>query len=175
MKKNSKLISRQGFSLMETMVTMLIFSFVAGALYAAAAIGEVSWQANKVRVEVSQELRKAMGWMEYELQQAGDSSIVDVPADGAWYTTMTFKIPDGVENGDIHWGENTIQFILSGTDLHRIEAGTDKTLAQNIVSLQFRRQAASANILEVALQSQKNTVKGETLTADLNFEVQLRN
>ena len=168
---------------METLVVMLIFSMVAGSLYATVAVGETSWQVNKTKIEVYQELRKAMDWMKYELQQAGDSSIVDVPADGVTCpcTVITFKIPDPVSPivaGDINWSANTIQFALGGadeTDLQRTEAGVTRTLATNIQSLTFTRQVASSNILEVSVQAQKDTVKGIPLTSQLDFEVQLRN
>lgn len=168
-----------GFSLVEVMVTMFIFSILVTGLYASLAAGENSWQVNKTKMELQQELRKAVEWMKYDLQEAGSGSITNVPADGAWYSTITFKTPDGVtSSGAINWSSDTTQFILAGTnsnELHRIIGSTTKILAQSISSLHFRRQSTSSEILEVGLIAQKDTDKGISVSSQLMLEVQLRN
>ena len=116
--------------------------------------------------------------MKYDLYQAGPSSIANVPADGNWYTTITFKIPTGVTNGSIAWDNNFIQFSRGGTnsiELRRTYAGVTKLLASNMSSLQFRRQVASPDVLEVSMAAQKQTVKQKTINYQLDFQVELRN
>jgi len=168
----------RGFSLVESLVTMLIFSVIVAGIYATALAGDSSWQANKVRIELQQELRKGMEWMIYDLRQSGDSSITNVPADDNWYTTITFRTPAGVTAGSLSWNLSTVQFALGGADsnqLQRIDGAGTKVIAQDIQSLQFRRQAATPNILEVAMTAQQNTIKGTPVDHQLNFEIQLRN
>ncbi|MCA9407412.1 MAG: prepilin-type N-terminal cleavage/methylation domain-containing protein [Candidatus Omnitrophica bacterium] len=176
--KICRIKTKQAFSLVEMMVTMVIFSILLGGLYASAAVGEKAWDVNAVKVELHQELRKAMEWMIYDLRQAGQASITNVPSDGAWYTTITFKSASGVTAGTIDWDANSTQFVRGGTgnaQLQRIRNGVTKVLALDLSSLQFRRQAGSPNVLEVALAAQKSTTKGISVQYNLDFNVQLRN
>ena len=171
-------LGKSGFSMAEMLVTVLIFSILIGGIYASLAVGEASWETNKVKIELQQELRKAMEWMKFDLQQAGPTSITNVPADDTWYTTITFKTPNGVSGGSINWEADTMQFVLGGTgstQLQKVQAGTTTVLAQNIKTLNFRRSTTNSNILEISMLAEKNTVKGDTINYQLDFEVQIRN
>ena len=170
--------NNKGISLVEALVTVVIFSFIAGGIYATVVVGQDSWEHNKVSTELHQGLRAGMEWMKYDLQQAGSSSISNVPADDAWKTSISFKKPTGVSNGMIIWDTNATQFVKGGSNndqLQRIYNGTTKVLANNISSLQFRRQSSSSNILEVQIVVQKQTATRHTIQDQLNFEVKLRN
>lgn len=166
---------RRGFTLAESMVTIMIFAIIIGALYVALRAGDENWQTNKTRMELQQELRKAMEWMKFELMQAGNASITNVPANGTSYTTITFKVPTGVSNGSITWDANSIVYQVSSNQLQRVYNGATRILATNITTLQFERQATTSDILEVSLTAQGTTVKNKTVTRQINFEVQLRN
>ncbi len=171
-------VGRGGFTLVETLISVFIFLFMITALYGIGTVSQRYWDANKAKNELQQELRKAMDGMIYDLRQAGQASISDVPADGAWYSTINFKVPDGVSGGSLTWNNDAIQFVLAGPSserLHRIQGGDTKILALNVQSLGFRRQAAAPNLLEVSLQGQKDTDRGLTIDYNLAFEVQLRN
>jgi len=171
-------LNNRGMTMTEVMVTTLIFSFIIAGLYAAGAVGQNNWDVNDVQIGLQQELRKAMEWMINDLRQAGNASIVDVPADGNWYTTITFKTPSGVTGGSIDWNANSIQFVLGGSSsnqLQRLEASQTKIIAQNIQTLQFRRLTTSPDILEVNMLAQNSTVKGTQVDYQLDFEIQLRN
>lgn len=176
-KENLK-IGNKGFTLVEAMVTMLIFSILAGGLYAMLRAGDSSWQTNRVRVELQQELRKAIEWMKNDLREAGTSSIVDVPADGNWYPTITFKTPSGVSGGTIIWNTDAIQFLIGGTggtQLLRTSGISSKVIAQSVSSVQFRRQPSSSDVLEIVLQGEKDTAQGSTINYQLDYKIQLRN
>ena len=136
------------------------------------------WEMSKTKTELQQELRKGMDWMIYELRQAGNLSIQNVPANGNWYSTITFQIPSGVTAGTLTWNASSIQFVKGGSgsnQLLRISGGNTKILGQYFQSLQFRRQSATPDILEVAMQAQKNTDRGRQVNYQLNFNVELRN
>ncbi len=167
-----------GFSLSETMVTLFIYCFIAAACYGALVYGSNCWKVNSVAVELQQELRKGMDWITEDLRQSGTSAVVGVPVDGYWYNTITFKTCTGINNGNISWAGQNTQYSKGGTgsaQLLRTTGGTSKVIAQDFQTVQFRRQAASANIVDVALTVQKNMIGGRTLTRSSNFQVKMRN
>ena len=173
--------NNNGFTLVEALVTTFIFSLLLGGIYAAAAAGDNTWQANSVRITLQQETRKAMEGMINELRQAGDSSIVNVLSNGTWYTSIVFKIPSGVTSGSIGWNASTIQYALGGTggkQLIRTTGAptvTTRIVGDNFQTLRFRRQASTPKILEVSLVGQKNTVKKLPISYNLDFNIELRN
>jgi hypothetical protein len=63
----------------------------------------------------------------------------------------------------------------NSNELHRNEGAANKIVATNIQTLQIRRQSATPNIVEVSLQAQKNTPRGDTVTMNSDFSVKLRN
>jgi len=185
LKSSYSLKPAKGFTLVEAMVTVLLFSLILGACLGILLSGSDSWQVNGVAVELQQELRKTMDWMKEDLVEGGVSTIPtppavgSVPADDNWYTTVVFKTSNGVSSGgSIIWSTDTIQFLRAGSDgnqLIRRSGGTDKVIAQDITSLLIRRQVATPTVVEVALEAQKDTLKGTTVTADMDFQIKLRN
>lgn len=164
-----------GFTLVEALVTVVIFSIISGACLMIFLSGSDTWQTNDVQVELQQELRKAMEWIKGDLLEAGSTTVVNVPVNGTWYTTITFRKSAGVSGGNISWS-NTLQYLVGGSGvqlLRRPSGGSDRIIAQDIQSVQFRR--TTTNLVEVSLQAQKNTVKGRPLSDQLNFTVKLRN
>ncbi len=175
MKVCKKIYSVCGVTLVETMIATLIFTMIVGALYVVLNAGQASWETNKTKIELQQEARKAMDWMINDLRQSGNSSIVDVPATGAWFNQITFKTPSGVTSGSISWNLATIRFAKSGTQLQRTDTNGTKVIAQDIQTIQFRRLSTAANILEVAITTQKTTAKGLVVQYPFNFSIQIRN
>lgn len=139
--------SRKGFTLVEVLVTLLIFSVLFGALNAVLLVGNASWQTNYVQVQLQQELRKAMHWMKHSIQQTGSASLdpsvpinaepdpitypdpTDDPAyDWTTYTTITFEEVTGVNNrGVVVWNSDSTQFVV-GEDLNgnsALDSGED--------------------------------------------------
>lgn len=168
--------NNHAFSLAEMVVAVLLFMILIAGIYTTGFVGDAFWQVNKVRVALQQEVRKGMEWMIHDLREAGDISIVDVPADGVWYDAITFKVPSGVSGGVTVWGDDIVfELDETATALERAQSGVTKTIARNIESVQFRRLAASPDILEVVLSAQESTPRGETIDYQLTFEVQLRN
>ena len=78
----------------------------------------------------------------------------------------------------LDWSTDAIQFVLGGAgskQLLRIQGADTDILAQNIKSLQFRRQVATPDILEVAMGAEKTTNIGILADYQLSFSIQLRN
>lgn len=186
-KKNflSFLKGRLGLTLVEALVTVIIFSFILGICYTILISGSDSWETNSVRVELQQELRKAMDWITQDLRQAGSASITNVPANGSAYTSITFRKAAGVSGGNIVWDADTTQYFLGGTDGNQIQrqvgSQTAAVIAQNVQSLQFSRQASASNVVNVSLQAEKATLRGKTLAgkapiqANMSLKIYLRN
>ncbi len=168
----------RGFTLVEVMVTALIFLILIGSVLTILAIGQSSWETGDVRVELEQELRKSMSWLSSDLRSAGVTTVTDVPADGAWYTSVTFRKPSDVANGMIVWETDTIQYVCGGAggrQLLRKTAGSARVVANNIISFQARRMSSNPRMLEVRVSADKRTFKGRLLTDALDLRFNLRN
>lgn len=174
-----RLCQDRGFTMIEALVTALIFSFIAGGIYTTMLAGDSSWSHNSIQIELQQELRKSMNAMQNDLQQSGSSAITDVPADGTWYDSITFYKTNGVSGASISWNSDTTQFLLGGANsdqLQRIEGSTTTVIAQDISSLQIRRLSTASGIVEVSLEAEKGGLKrGGTVSDSLDFKVSLRN
>ena len=170
----------KGFTLVELMIVMLIFSIILGAMFAVMNMGKASWHSGDTQIQVQQEARKGMDRIVKELRQTGTSTIIGVPPDGNLYNTITFRIPDedGIDaNGNIEWGNQIAYSLggLNGQQLLRTEGEGLEVLANRVVNLQFRRQATTPNIVEITLQSQKTTIPGHLISATLNSQIRVRN
>ena len=170
--------NNKGVTLVEALVTVLLFTLLFGVAVAILLSSSDSWQLNSVQAELIQERRKAVEWMKLDLQQGGYTTITDVPADGNWYNTITFYTATGVSGGNVTWSADTVNFSSSGAPLYQLRKTSGaavKVIANNIQTLQFRRLAAAPNIVYVSITAQKNTLKGQALTATTSFEVKMRN
>ncbi len=168
----------QGYSLVEVVAAAFLFSLMVGACLMIFLSGSDAWQVTSLSVQLQQERRKAMDWIKEDLVEAGSSTITDVPADDAWYNTITFQTPAGVSGESITWSTDTTQFALGGSngdEIIRTVGSTTKTLAQNIQSLQFRRQSTNPSIVDVVINSQKSTTRGILVSNTSSFKVKLRN
>ena len=169
---------RIGLTIPEALIVATLFSLLFGACLMILVSGSDSWQVNRIKIEVQQEVRKAIEAIKADLVQGGSSTIEGVPADDNWYTTITFKVPSGVSGGAIVWPSDKTQFLLSGPDsneLRRKVGTTSKTSAHFIETLQFRRLAGAPNIVEVNLEGEKATMRGRLINLNTTFKVKLRN
>ena len=186
----NRLRCRAGFTLVEILVTVMIFTILMAAIHTVLLVGQSSWQTNSVRAELGQELRKAMEWMKDDLRQTGDAAISGGPidADDTDYTSITFQMATGISGSAIEWGggdpDATTQFILGGTDSNQLQkivrdddgnVASTTVLAQNIRAVVFRRMSTAPDIMEVELVAQKVTTDGRTIDLGVNFEIQMRN
>ena len=168
-----------GMTLVEVLVVVLLFSVLFGACFAVILSGSESWQTNSAYIQLTQELRKGMEWMKEDLIETGTSVITDVPVDGNWYNTITFRRINSVTGGNIVWATDTSKFLLGGTNgrqlISRQGVSTDKIIAQDIKTLQIRRPVGSSDIVEVSMTAERTTPRGRVLSAALNFQVRVRN
>jgi len=172
--------SRKGFTLSETMITILIFGLLMGGCLFILTASFEAWRANSIKAEQGEELRKARDWITNDLILSGSSVVFTVPADGTWYNSITFKKITGITSGSITWDSNNTQYLLAGTNpvqLQRISGATTKIIAQNIETLQFRRQSTTPKMIEVTMNAKQSNLvnKWSQIETSLNFQIELRN
>lgn len=173
----------KGFTLVEILVSVLIFSFIFMALFAILAGGQTSWYTADVQIELNQQVRGSLSTMNRQLRQTRVSVISDVPADDNYYTSITFKVPQDLDGdgdvidsfGNIEWSEN-INYSLSedGQIIRSTQSGSS-VLANDISSLQFRRPSGNPNIIQIYITAQKTTVLGRELQTSIESRIKIRN
>ncbi len=173
-----------GVTLVETMVSLLIFSAMATTFMVVFVAGRKSWDVHKARIELQQDLRIAADRMKDELSEASSGSIVNVDADDTWYTSITFRVPESVDGyGNITWPADTTKFLRHETKtnqlIRRFAEGTayqnDRVLAENIAVLKFRRLTTAPNILEINIKAEKDVVPNQKTSIENTYKVNLRN
>lgn len=170
--------SNRGFSFIELSVVAALSLFLVGAAITISLAGKKSFEIGDASITLQQELRKAEDWIVDELHQGGQGTVSTVPANGVWYNQITFRIPAAVSEGRIVWANTPIQYFLGGSggkQLVRSAQDGLTILANDISSFQVRRQTDAPFIVEFVLAAQKQTIIGDTINADLNFSVKMRN
>lgn len=174
--------NKRGFTFLELIIVAALSMFLIGAAITISLAGRRSFEIGDALILLQQELRRGESLMVGEFHEGGQATISNVPADGDWYTQIDFKIPmpgeGGVSEGRIVWDSTPIQYLLGGTggtQLLRNDQNGQSVLANDISSFRVRRQTNSPYVVEVALIGEKTTIVGDTVTADLNFSVKLRN
>lgn len=193
--------NKKGFTLMELMVVMSIFTLVSGIAYTALRLNDNYKDMIMVKNELYRNCKKAMDSMADELQK---SRAFDIAVYGANPESIYFKIPliNSVvaPNFSVPWGgrysgtdypDRFIRYRLSGTRLLRgiinnngtplddsddtIEPGTqEEAIAEGIADLDFE---LAGNLVTVAVESRRTTLSGgqRPLTMSLTSQVYLRN
>jgi Tfp pilus assembly protein PilW len=173
----TKISDRRGFSLAEMIIVVLLSVFLIGGIYTVLSTGKNSWEINRDRLELVQELRKGIDWMRKDLRQAGVSKITGVPADGTWYTSITFQTPSGVVSGAATWNA-AVQYHRGGTgnqQLLRTVGGVDRAIAQDMNLVQFKRTAADPSVVLISAQAQKNTPQHGLISITMTAQERTRN
>lgn len=172
----------RGFSLVEVMVTILIFSLIFAAVFMLLTGGEASWYTGDVQIELNQEIRKALLTVNKELRQTASSVISDVPADGDYYTSITFRIPEDIDGdgdvisaiGTIEWSDNINYSLNANNQIIRSVSGTPQAvLANNISELTFTRP--NPRVVQIYIKARKSTLTGRNLEAEITSSLKLRN
>jgi len=170
-----RLLSQQGFTLPEVLVTVFLFSIIFGACLMILFSGQEIWSVNDVQIELQSDLRVVMARMKDDLMQSGSNVITGVDATGTPQGSIIFKKSLGVTAGNTIWSAD-LSYSLNGDDeLIRDDGTTQISLARNITGLSFIRAAAAPDIVFIFIQASKNSVKSRVINESTSFSVQLRN
>jgi prepilin-type N-terminal cleavage/methylation domain-containing protein len=169
-------MSLKGFSLVEIIVVLFIFLLILGAIFGLMSVGRKSWYIGNTQVQVQQEARRAVEKMAKELRQSATSK-VDISADDLWHNTVTFQVAQGLDGaGAIQWSDSIQYSLNNGQVIRNSTDGEAPVLANNALSLGFRRPSTAPNIIQINVETSKNAVLvGQTLTWSLTSQVRLRN
>ncbi|MFC1709111.1 type II secretion system protein J [Candidatus Omnitrophota bacterium] len=170
---------KDGSLLVEVLVAVFVFMLLSGLTFTILATGKKAWHIEDASVELQQELRKAMTAMVKDIRQSSSTVIIGVPPTGSWSNSITYRIPAGVNYGYIVWEPQT-QFVLGGLGgrqliKSQIGGAASEVVANNINSLQIRRQFFTRDIVEIVLGADKTTVRGTQINNTLSFQAKLRN
>ena len=144
----------KAFTLIELMIAMAIFSIILGAIYSVLSMGRTSYYTGDIQIAVQQEARKAMGKMTREIREASSVNL----SDGYPFLIQTNRIKYEVNSGQLQ---------------KIIEGGSTTVLANDVGNVQFT--LIGGDMVYITLTTQKNTVLGRSLSADLTSQVKLRN
>lgn len=195
-------MKKSGFTFVELMITLLVFSIISLTLWSVLSTGKDSWHRGVTQIELQQETRKAMDWITKELRQSG---LGHAQISGAG-TVLTFQVPVDWDNdgdivddaGNIEWGadgnkdwaiqyfrNNNRQLLRRTLDAYPNgnQTGSDKILANNIRSdtpppnalLFTGTPVAAPTVIGIELAAQKPALPGQLLQATLESQVTLRN
>jgi prepilin-type N-terminal cleavage/methylation domain-containing protein len=158
----------KAFTLVEILVTILIFSFIVGGIYGVLNISKTNYDTNLVSLNLQRQARQGMSWLSREIRQARLSTIV-IEVDGNNNNIITFNTLDATG----------IKYYVGTTQLKReYPTGTVGIRANDITVLSFPARSAGSNIQKIALEASKTFFSGgkeHTITFPLTEQVTVRN
>jgi len=171
----------KGLTLIETLVTTIIFSFIVIGIYGVLNIAQTNYDMNSASLNLQQQARQGMNRLSREVRQAYWSSISVTGPDANNNYAVTFNTPDasGVRyyitetsvSGQMLW-----QLIREyPTNNIQIKA-TGATIPNNIAILNL--SMLSGHILNIQMTTSKTFLSGgrsQTLTFPLTEQVEVRN
>ena len=170
----------KAFTLVETMVTVLIFSFLIAAIFAVMNTGRLSWFTGDTSVELRQEIIKAYMTMEREIRQTRPSQTdltVNTTTNAVTFTLPVDLDADGTvldTVGQVEWSGN-ITYALNGTNITRTAVGVTTVLGRNINSLEFTLLQVPLNSIQIDISAQKVSATGRTIQDSGQITVKMRN
>jgi len=144
----------KGFTLVELMIVLAIFSTILGAIYGVMGMSRSSFQTGDIQIVVQQEARKAMKRIVTELREASSVNLSN---------EFPFTISD-----------QTIKYeVVSGQLQRTVQGGATSILANDVANIQFTLYGG--DMVRITLTTQKNTLLGRAVTTNLTSQVTLRN
>ena len=156
----------KAFTLVEILVTILIFSFIVGGIYGVMNISKTNYDTNLVSLNLQRQARQGMSWLSREIRQA-----------------VTIGIEEDENNNDIITFDTLdatgIKYYVETTQLKReYPTGTVEIKANDITALSFPARSAGSNLQKITLEASKTFFSGgkeHTLTFPLIEQVEVRN
>ncbi len=171
----------RGFTLIEVLVTTLIMSIIMAALFMTFSIENRSWFTGDATIELRDQVIRAIMTMDKDLSEGPASGVNSINlAVGASSNSVTFWLPDNssgsvvAPNGNIQW-TGPFKYSLNNATHQVIRSFgvTNWTIANDITSLQFLRQAS--RIIQVNITAQKKPTTSQQITDNEQAEIKIRN
>ena len=182
----AQLNKRNSFTLVESLVAAFILIVIITALFLVLNIGDLSNTVSGAKLELQQEVRRAMDWMVKDLRQTDRMRLLCIDSNGnpnqqfnsladkEVFTDPVFPISTGYDGTSIIWSSNQIGYSFDAVNKKIIRSNTTQTWEfNNIFNLEFRK--ISLNLLHITI-SGETTARGNIRpTFNLEEEVKLRN
>ena len=159
-----KLINREGFTLVELMVTVLLFSGIIALIYSTLVLGNYSWQVSRNNIFLQQEARRALISMVKELRSAENVSV-------SQSDQIDFSV-DGI--GDIQYTLESNQITRKDPTTGLSPDGRSIILANSISNLSFTLDLDTDAVV-INITAVTTTLQGNALNFNLNGRVRFRN
>lgn len=186
---------KTGLTMIEVLLTAIIFIIVLEVMYGIYFSGLDIWETARFKAEIQSEARSALNYMISELRNATRTSTqnpspnLSIPSTPNNKSIMFYlpkdKDGDGLvtdSDGDIEWATNNqidYQYIPGQKELRRLEKGEQKIIAEDVSGVQFIDididPTLAINELKVILTLERNTPKQRNISTTLSFIVALRN
>jgi prepilin-type N-terminal cleavage/methylation domain-containing protein len=157
---NSPWRGMRGFSLLEVLIAVVIFSFILMGMYGVVTVANRNYSTDAALVDLGQQARQSMFWMTKDMREASSISIATIDSN---YDSIVFN--STTESG-IRYYCNSAQLI------REYPINTTRVVANNISRLKFSR---TGNILEIRLEAEKTLPSNDTFSFPLTEKVRLRN
>lgn len=164
----------KGFTLIEVLVTCLIFSLIIGGIYGVMNLTKINYDTNLVSLNLQRQARQGMNLLSREIRQASWASINIEPPDpevpGDLSHSIRFNTP---EENDVNY---SVQF-SEQTALWQLKRNTDKVIANDIRELNLY-QDLPKKLLNITMLASKTFFlfgKERIVTFSLTQQVEVRN
>lgn len=181
---------REGFTLVELIIAMVIFILILGILFALLSVGQVSWESASSKMTVTQELRRGIEDMTKELTQARISTI-SLSAGGSSNSISFQTVQDLDGDGLISFSNGELEGLraadpyvtysltydasLGWNQLTRTVGSSSSVSGNYLTALQFVRSSSTPNVINISVSGEKKSLFGHLLSDSLNGRVILRN
>ena len=172
---------KKGFTLVEILVVVSIFSIMVGSILNVVFSWNRSWNISEVQMDVQFQARRAISEMTKELSQTSQSTISIIAAAN---DQITFQLPneDYNDEGEFSWGDQIRYSVILGptgiNQLWRTNLTTAQAeiLASYVAVVDGVKFTLASNIISMLLTVNK-TPRGEVtpVTIQLDSRVSLRN
>jgi type IV pilus assembly protein PilW len=143
--KTKRSLNEQGFTIIELLVSMVVFLLAIGAIYSTFQAQHKSYLMQQEVAAMQQNLRAAMFYMQREIRMAGcdptgdaDAGIGTASSDSISFTEDIRGDSAGSDpDGALDDPNENITYSLNGGNLVRDTGGGNQTVAENIDALNF--------------------------------------
>jgi len=161
---------QNGFTLVEILISTLIFGVIIGGILAVLKVADMSWHTDMGLLDLQQQLRMAVDGMSREIRQTSHSRILGITNGGS---RVDFTLP-GITNA--------VSYYLSNSQIIREHpVGEMKVLASDTNILNFCcvggagcTDCGNAHVIQITAQATK-TVRNRPLSFSLKEQVRFRN
>ncbi|MFA5092380.1 MAG: prepilin-type N-terminal cleavage/methylation domain-containing protein [Candidatus Omnitrophota bacterium] len=170
----------RGFTILESLISILIFSIITIALGLGVVAGKNSLFTSDVPTQLRQNVLFGIVSMSREIRQTAPAK-TNISSDSS-SSSITFQIPNDNNSdgsivdtlGNIEWGTNITYARNGANQIIRTQNGVSSVIAANITALQFSRPAGEDNLIQIDITAQRTNNTGNWQDAEQAI-VKMRN